>query len=146
VANKQVLAALTNHMRVKALAQGMQPIIPDYAGAPLRVLVDAVLDRQVSKVMHDARAWTALFMLDRRTYQPATYRKHYARFVVLWEQAWAVAGDAAGPTRLPALARMAHATTYGWVSQSLLTQGPGLDRVALRQELGPGRPGVSRDG
>jgi len=96
VANKQVLAALTNHMRVKALAQGMQPIIPDYAGAPLRVLVDAVLDRQVSKVMHDARAWTALFMLDRRTYQPATYRKHYARFVVLWEHALAAAGNSDG--------------------------------------------------
>lgn len=135
VGNKQALAALTIHMRVKSLAQALQAGIEVQRGRPLVELVGALLDQQVSLVMADATSWAALFMVERLVSTPEAYRKHYDQFVDLWEQALAVASDAPGGVQLAEQARMVHAISYGWITQSLLTQGPTLSQLALRQEM-----------
>ena len=134
VANKQALAALTIHMRVKALAQAMQACVDRLRGQDRTTLVEALINEQIDRVMDDATAWAALFMLERQVSTPEAYRKHYAQFVELWSQALAAASNPPAADRLPGVARMVHSLVYGWVTQCLLTQGPGLDREALRHE------------
>ncbi|MDE2078670.1 MAG: TetR/AcrR family transcriptional regulator [Burkholderiales bacterium] len=135
VANKEALAALTIHMRVKALAQALEACIERHRGQGLLTLVSALIDEQVERVMDDAVPWSALFMLERQISTPEAYRKHYAQFVDLWSQALLASSDAPATQRVPAAARMVHSMVYGWVTQGLLTQGPDLDRLALRQEI-----------
>ncbi|MDE2000249.1 MAG: TetR/AcrR family transcriptional regulator, partial [Burkholderiales bacterium] len=81
VANKEALAALTIHMRVKALAQALNDCIERHRGQALRMLVSALIDEQVTRVMDEAEPWSALFMLERQVSTPEAYRKHYAQFV-----------------------------------------------------------------
>jgi hypothetical protein len=136
VANKQALAALTIHMRVKALALSLQQAIEALDAAPVHTVIDRLLDQQVNAVMADAPTWAALFMLERQVSTPQAFRKHYAQFVDLWLQALRKASDAPALNCLPDVARMVHAMVYGSVTQALLTQGPQLDQPALRRELG----------
>lgn len=133
VANMKALAALTIHLRVKALGQGLAQTIAAHAGQPLDERVTAMLDHQIQAVMEDAPAWAALFRLEREVSSPEAYNKHYEDFVALWASALLPA--LANPLRRAAVARMAHCLVYGAVTQALLTQGPGLDRAALRAEL-----------
>lgn len=135
VANKEALAALTIHLRVKGLAQALSACTERHRGQPLRVLVPALIDAQVDLVLGDAVSWAALFMLERQISTPEVYRKYYDQFVELWSQALAAASDAPEATRLSVMARMVHSQVYGWVIQNLLTLGPGLDRQALREEV-----------
>ena len=136
VANKQALAALTIHMRVKALALSLQQAIEALDAAPVHTVIDRLLDQQVDAVMADAPTWAALFMLERQVSTPQAFRKHYAQFVDLWLQALSKANDFPASNSLPEVARMVHAIVYGSVTQALLTQGPQLDQQALRRELG----------
>lgn len=135
VANKEALAALTIHLRVKGLAQALSACTERHRGQPLRVLVPALIDAQVDLVLGDAVSWAALFMLERQISTPEVYRKYYDQFVELWSPALAAASDAPEATRLSVMARMVHSQVYGWVIQNLLTLGPGLDRQALREEV-----------
>lgn len=135
VGNKQALAALTIHLRVKALAQTLQTGIAALQGRSSGELVAALLDQQVAQVMNDAQAWAALFMVERTVSTPQAYRKHYDQFVTLWQQALAAASDAGTDEQVAEQARMVHAISYGWITQSLLTQGAGLDRIALLREM-----------
>lgn len=135
VANKEALAALTIHLRVKGLAQALIACTDQHRGQPLKVLVPALIDAQVDQVLGDAVSWAALFMLERQVSTPEVYRKHYDQFVELWSQALAAASDAPTAARLPVMARMVHSLVYGWVTQNLLTLGPELDRQALRTEV-----------
>lgn len=136
VANKQALAALTIHLRVKALAQALLDAVEALRGLPQAELVAALLAQQMDAVMADARAWSALFMLERQVSTPEAYRKHYDQYAEIWREALAAASNPPPPDRLASMARMVHAMAYGWLTQSLLTQGPGLDRAALQRELG----------
>lgn len=135
VANKQALAALTIHMRVKRLAQAMSEHVRARQGEPMQVLVQGLIDEQLDRVMDEAAVWAALFMLERQVSSPDAYRKHYDQFVALWAEALSVSDQALEPARVPLVARMVHTMVYGWVTQSLLTQGPDLDRVALHAEV-----------
>ncbi len=135
VANKEALAALTIHLRVKGLAQALIACTEQHRGQPLKTLVPALIDGQVDQVLGDAVSWAALFMLERQVSTPEVYRKHYDQFVELWTQALAAACDAPEAARLPVMARMVHSLVYGWVTQNLLTLGPELDRQALRTEV-----------
>ena len=135
VGNKQALAALTIHLRVKALAQTLASGIVQLRGRATTELVTVLLDQQVAQVMNDAQAWAALFMVERAVSTPQAYRKHYDQFVDLWEQALAAAQDAPDGERVSEQARMVHAISYGWITQSLLTQGAEVDRVALLREV-----------
>ncbi len=135
VANKEALAALTIHMRVKQQAQAMQACIERHRGRTRVDLAHAVIHDQIDLLMADADKWVALFLLERRVSAPQAYRKHYGQFVDLWRQALAAAADPVGEGRLDQTARMVHAMVYGWVTQSLMTLGAGVNKADLVREL-----------
>ncbi len=131
--NMHALAALCIHQRVKTLESRGRAVIAQNAGAPRDVRVNALLDQQVGDVLIDAPAWAALFQLERQISSPQAFRQQYLRHVGLWHEALRCPGLAQPPLLA---ARMVHAMVYGWVSQCLLTLGPGVDAASLRQELG----------
>lgn len=142
--SKQALAALTIHLRIKALAAGLLEVAQALQGRPLASLLDALLDQQVHAIRADARAWAALFLLERQISSPDAYRKNYRRYVDAWEAALALARNAPSAARLPTVARMVHVLVYGAVSQAQLTQGAQVDWVQLRRELGLAARGYVR--
>ncbi|MDI1260201.1 TetR/AcrR family transcriptional regulator [Aquabacterium sp.] len=135
VANKEALAALTIHMCVKQLAQALQVSTERHRGMPRADIATAIINDQIDLLMGESDKWLALFLLERRVSSPQAYRKHYDQYVDLWRQALASACDPVAPERLDAVARMVHAIMYGWITQSLMTLGAGLDRAFLKQEV-----------
>lgn len=134
--SKHALAALTIHMRVKSLGIGLGETAQALRGRPLAELVDALLDHQIDAMRADARAWAALFLLERQISSPEAFRKNYRKYVQAWEDALSMAGNVPDEQRLPLLARMVHMLVYGGVSQAMLTQSAQVDWTQLRRELG----------
>ena len=146
VANKEALAALTIHMCVKQQAQAFQSSIERHRGMARADLAAAIINDQVELLMSEADKWHALFLLERRVSSPDAYRKHYDQYVTLWLQALTSASDPLSSERLHPAARMVHAIMYGWITQSLMTQGVGLDRAAMKQEVVGAVSAFLRDG
>ena len=120
--NMDTLAAMCIHRQVQALhAQGLQTL-QGCAGMAPATRVEAPM-------------WAALFMLERKVSAPEPFRRHYQAYVQLWAMALQ---DCDPPLPEPAqpLARLLHTMTYGWVSQSLLAQGPQQTPQQLREPLG----------
>lgn len=135
VGDKQALAALTIHRRVRALAQQLVQTAQAHAGCGLAPLVWLLVDQQLETVRADARAWVALYQLEREISSPEAYRKNYRRYVEAWTTALAVASDAPPAEDLLRLGRAVHVLTYGAVFQALLTQGLRTDWAHLRLDL-----------
>lgn len=135
VANKEALAALTIHMCVKQQAQAFQSCIERHRGLVRADIAAAVINDQIEVLMGEADKWHALFLLERRVSSPEAYRKQYDQYVMLWGQALASASDPLPTERLDSAARMVHAIMYGWITQSLITQGVGLDRTMMKREV-----------
>lgn len=132
VANKEALAALTIHMRVKTLAMALQQRAAAHAGAALWPMVQAMMTELINKVQADATSWAALFMLERQISDPEVYRKHYEQFVDLWAQGIQASNTTMPASQVATVARMVHSLVYGWVVQCLLTQGPNMDWAQVR--------------
>lgn len=94
VDSKQALAALTIHLRIKALSTGLLETAQTLRGRPMTVLLDALLDHQVNAIRANARAWAALFSLERQISSPEAFRKNYRKYVDAWETSLTVARDA----------------------------------------------------
>lgn len=135
VANKEALAALTIHMCVKQQAHALQASTESNKGNTRADIAHAIINDQIDLLMGAAEKWQALLLLERRISSTAAYRKHYDQFVDLWRQALASASDPLPEDRLESMARMVHAIMYGWATQSLMTQGSGLDTRRLKQEV-----------
>lgn len=135
VSDKQALAALTIHRRVRGLAQQLVQTAQANAGCRLAQLVGLLVDQQLETVRSDARAWAALYQLEREVSPLEAYRKNYRRYVEAWITALAVAGDAPPADELARLARVVHVLTYGAVLQALLTQGVRADWGQLKLDL-----------
>lgn len=135
--NMRALAALCIHQRVKALEVSGLAVAQERRGQPLAQLLDAQLDVQVGQVMCEAPVWAALFQVERQVSTLSAFRKHYEAHVQVWDATLQAAAEAPcdAPGRAEA-ARMLHALTYGWVSQSLLASGALVDAQALRVQLG----------
>ncbi|WP_077034749.1 TetR family transcriptional regulator [Pelomonas sp. KK5] len=132
-ANMRGLAALTIHLRVKALAAQLQACAEAHREAPLPARVEAMLDLQLAQIADDREAWAALFRLEREVTAPEVYARQYEQWVALWQQAL---GDEVPPARAATVARMLHSIGYGAVTQALLTLGPAFDaQGSLREEL-----------
>ena len=134
--SKHALAALTIHMRVKSLGTSLGDAAKRLQGRPLRELAQALLDQQIDAIRSDARAWAALFLLERQISSPEAFRKNYRKYVQAWQAALALAGDAPSADRIGVMARTVHVLVYGGISQILLTQGARVDWPLLREELG----------
>lgn len=136
VSDKQALAALTIHRKVQALARDLVTQAEVLQGLPLGQLVPALVARQIAAIRSDARAWAALYQLERQISPPEAYRKNYRRYVEAWVAAVGHAGDAPDPAGCLRLGRAVHVLTYGAVVQALLTQGARVDWAALQADLG----------
>lgn len=134
--NMRALAALCIHQRVKALEDAGMAVAQAMQGQPLAQGVDAQLDVQVGQVMGEAPVWAALFQVERQVSTLAAFRKHYEAHVQVWDRTLQAAGVPRDAARRAEAARMLHALTYGWVSQSLLACGSQIDARALRAQLG----------
>lgn len=135
VSDKQALAALTIHMRVRAMGQGLLARAESLRGQPLGQLVPALAEHQIAATRQEARVWAALYQLERLISSPEAYRKNYKRHVDAWAGALACAGDAPAADALIRLARAVHVLTYGAVLQALLTQGVRTDWGLLKADL-----------
>lgn len=133
--DKESLAALTIHHYVKTLATRMRAVVDARRGECGRAVAAALIDAQVDAIEQDPRVWAAMFAIERTVSPIDAYRRHYDDYVALWRDALAGASDAPADARLDVTARVAHALCYGWVSQSLLTQGAKVDVAQLRDEL-----------
>lgn len=136
VSDKQALAALTIHRRVRAVGQQLVSTALAHAGLPLARLVPLLVEQQIDTMRGDVRAWAALYQLEREISSPEAYRKNYRRYVEAWASALTQAGDAPQAEELARLARAVHVLTYGAVFQALLTLGVRTDWVQLRADLG----------
>jgi AcrR family transcriptional regulator len=136
VSDKQALAALTIHRRVRAVGQQLVSTALAHAGLPLARLVPLLVEQQIDTMRGDVRAWAALYQLEREISSPEAYRKNYRRYVEAWASALAQAGDAPQAEELARLARAVHVLTYGAVFQALLTLGVRTDWAQLRADLG----------
>lgn len=131
--NKHALAALWIHQRVQALEQSTLNAAHTARGQALEDVAGVVVNAQLNAVLAATPEWAALFLLERQISSIDAFRAHYERWVALWQHALLAAGD---PPADPAgAARLLHALSYGWVSQSLLSQGAGLDAQRLRADL-----------
>jgi len=135
VSDKQALAALTIHRRVRGLAGALVDAAQAHVGWPLARLVPLLVEQQIETLRRDARAWAALYQLEREISPPEAYRKNYRRYVEAWASALAQAGDAPPAEDLARLARAVHVLTYGAVFQALLTQGVRTDWAQLKADL-----------
>lgn len=131
--NKHALAAFWIHQRVQALERAIREAAADASGQALSDVVDAVVAVQLDAVVQAAPEWTALFLLERQISSIDAFRSHYASWVQMWQDA--LLGAADPPADAAGAARMLHAISYGWVSQSLLAHGAGVDALALRASL-----------
>ena len=138
--NKQALAAFWIHQRVQALESASREAAAAAEGQALSDVVDAVVAVQLDTVLQATPEWAALFLLERQVSSIEAFRRHYAAWLRMWEQAVLAAGDP--PADAAGAARLLHAISYGWVSQSLLAQGPTLDSAALRAQLALAMRGV----
>ena len=131
VGNKEALAALTIHIRVKGLAQALQAGIEASQHTSVVDLAMDLIEGQVQRVSQDAPSWAALFLLERQISAPDAYRKHYDQFVALWTQALAPALTEFPSSEIQAAARTIHGVVYGLVSQELITMGSQADLLGL---------------
>ena len=131
--NKHALAAFWIHQRVQALEAAVREAAAAAAGRSLADVVDAVLAVQLGTVLQAAPEWAALFLLERQISSIDAFRSHYGNWVQMWQSA--LLGAADPPQNAAGAARLLHAISYGWISQSLLAHGPGVDAQALRAGL-----------
>ena len=136
VSDKQALAALTIHRRVRAVGQQLVSTAQAHAGLPLARLVPLLVEQQIESMRGDVRGWAALYQLEREISPPEAYRKNYRRYVDAWTAALACACDAPEGDALQPLARAVHVLTYGAVFQALLTQGVRTDWAQVKVDLG----------
>ncbi len=131
--NKHALAAFWIHHRVQALEAALREAASTAKGKPLIEVVDAVVAIQLDTVLQAAPEWAALFLLERQISTIEAFRGHYEDWVLMWQQALLASSDP--PLDAANAARLLHAISYGWVSQSLLAQGPAVDAAQLRASL-----------
>ena len=135
VGNKEALAALTIHIRVKGLAQALQTGIEASQHTSVIDLAMDLIDGQIQRVSQDAPSWAALFLLERQISAPDAYRKHYDQFVALWTQALAPALTECPAPEIQTAARTIHGVVYGLVSQELITMGDQAHLLALGVQI-----------
>ena len=119
--SKEGLAAVCVHLRVKAITASMRQCIDATRDEPLPDRVDALLLAQTAAPLAAPAEWAALFLVERQVSGIEAYRRLYGEFVQLWSDALTTGnGWPAGASATEA-AFVAHAVTYGLVSQTLMT-------------------------
>ncbi len=119
--SKEALAAVCIHLRVKDIAAAMHVAIDATRAEPLPARVNALLAAQSAAALAEPEQWAALFLVERKISGIEAFRRLYADFVQLWEDALSAGADWPADAPLAQAAFAAHAMTYSLVSQTLMT-------------------------
>lgn len=133
-AGKDDLARVSLHLRSKALLVALRAATAQHAGEPLATIVAAMLDALMQAHADQPEQWAAHYLLERRFSDLAAYRKMYERFVGVWADAIACAGDWNPELPTREAARTCQTIVYGLVAHHYLRSGKAIDQLALREQ------------
>ena len=136
VPNLRTLAASTIHKRCIECGTLLRATVAEHAGQSLETMVKELLETLINLGFSRPREWTALLLLERQVSSAAALRKIHEEFVAIWAAALRASSANLPEPKIIALARMAHALSYGWYSHDLLfyvddpLHGRSLDEIA----------------
>lgn len=120
VPNLRALGASTVHQRCQDSALLLRATVTLHAGRDVADMVAALLQTLVQAGFSRPKEWTALLLLERQVSSASALRKVHVEFVDIWAQALRLSSAGLPEAKITALARTAHALSYGWYSHDLL--------------------------
>jgi AcrR family transcriptional regulator len=118
--NLRALAAATINNRCKESATLLQATVIKNAGQPAAVMVKAILNTLIHISFSRPKEWHAFLLLERQISSAQALQKIHEQFTHMWAEAFRLSSTKTDEGKIPAMARMAHALSYGWYSQDLL--------------------------
>ncbi len=118
--NLRALAASTINKRCIDSAILLQATVAKNAGKPAVVMVKAILNTLIHISFSRPKEWHAFLLLERQVSSAEALQKIHAQFIQMWTEAFRQSSTKIPEAKIPAVARMAHALSYGWYSQDLL--------------------------
>jgi AcrR family transcriptional regulator len=118
--NLRALAAATINNRCKESATLLQATVIKNAGQPAAVMVKAILNTLIHISFSRRKEWHAFLLLERQISSAQALQKIHEQFTHMWAEAFRLSSTKTDEGKIPAMARMAHALSYGWYSQDLL--------------------------
>jgi AcrR family transcriptional regulator len=118
--NLRALAAATINNRCKESATLLQATVIKNAGQPAAVMVKAILNTLIHISFSRPKEWHAFLLLERQISSAQALQKIHEQFTHMWAEAFRLSSTKTDEGKIPAIARMAHALSYGWYSQDLL--------------------------
>lgn len=118
--NLRALAAATINNRCKESATLLQATVIKNAGQPAAVMVKAILNTLIHISFSRPKEWHAFLLLERQISSAQALQKIHEQFTHMWAEAFRLSSTKTNEGKIPAMARMAHALSYGWYSQDLL--------------------------
>ena len=118
--NLRALAAATINNRCKESATLLQATVIKNAGQPAAVMVKAILNTLIHISFSRPKEWHAFLLLERQISSAQALQKIHEQFTHMWAEAFQLSSTKTDEGKIPAMARMAHALSYGWYSQDLL--------------------------
>ena len=120
VPNLRTLAASTIHKRCIECGTLLRATVAEHAGQSLETMVKELLETLINLGFSRPREWTALLLLERQVSSASALRKIHEEYVAIWAAALRASSANLPEPKVIALARMAHALSYGWYSHDLL--------------------------
>ena len=118
--NLRALAVATINNRCKESATLLQATVIKNAGQPAAVMVKAILNTLIHISFSRPKEWHAFLLLERQISSAQALQKIHEQFTHMWAEAFRLSSTKTDEGKIPAMARMAHALSYGWYSQDLL--------------------------
>ena len=115
-----VLAAATIKIRCKDGAAILQATVAKNAGRPAAVMVKAILNTFIHISFSRPKEWQAFLLLERQISSAEALKKIHEQYTQMWTAAFRLSSTKIEEDKIPIVARMAHALSYGWYSQDLL--------------------------
>jgi AcrR family transcriptional regulator len=120
VPNLRTLGASTINKRCLECSTVLRATVSQHTGQSVEVLVKALLQSLISLGFSRPKEWTALLLLERQLSSASALRKIHEEFVAIWADALRASSANIPENKVTAMARMAHALSYGWYSHDLL--------------------------
>jgi AcrR family transcriptional regulator len=130
------LARVWVHFRCKELISAAEQRLAACTGAPLAVIVDAILDSDIEVHQSAQEHWAVLYVLERQLSSKEAYGKMLERYTSFWARAFESACDWPPDLSPRTAAMVVHAIAYGLISQSFMSGNLPIDTKALREQVG----------
>jgi AcrR family transcriptional regulator len=118
--NLRALAAATINNRCKDGATLLQATVAQNAGQPVAIMVKAILNTFINISFSRPKEWQAFLLLERQISSAEALKKIHDQYTLMWTAAFRMSSTKIEEDKIPVIARMAHALSYGWYSQDLL--------------------------